>query len=122
MTIELRQLILDKHEPIKDSFFCGMGNTLQFKDSQLAEQIMLRFAKQDIPVLPVHDSFIIIRGLYSELVNAMHDEFEKMFGVPINIGDSSKVTPVSFPPEDVDVDWIISETDEYGSWTDRNPL
>jgi hypothetical protein len=41
---------------------------------------------------------------------------------PINIGDSAKVTPVSFPPENIDVDWIISETDEYGSWTDRNPL
>ena len=34
------------------------------------------------------DSFIIIRGLYSELVNAMHEEFKKMLGVPINIGDS----------------------------------
>ena len=30
--------------------------------------------------------------------------------------------PVSFPPEDVEVDWTTSETDEYGSWTDRNPL
>ena len=119
---QLRQLILDKHEPIKDSFFCGMGNRLQFRDSQLAEQIMLHFAKRDIPVLPVHDSFIIIRGLYSELVNVMHDEFEKMFGAPINIDDSAKVTPVSLPPEYVDVDWIISETDKYGSWTDRNPL
>ncbi len=119
---ELRQLILDKHEPIKDSFFCGAGNKLQFRDSLLAEQIMLRFAKQDIPVLPVHDSFIIIRGLYSELVNVMHEEFEKMFHVPINIDDSAKVTPVSFPPEEVDVDWIISETDKHGSWTDRNPL
>ena len=113
---ELRQLILDKHEPIKDSFFCGMGNKLQFRDSQLVEQIMLRFAKQDIPVLPVHDSFIIIRGLYSELVDAMHDEFEKMFGVPINIGDSAKASLVSFTPEDVDVDWIVSETDNYGWW------
>ena len=52
----------------------------------------------------------------------MHEEFEKMFGVPISIDDSAKVTPVSFTPEDVDVDWIISETDKYGSWTDRNPL
>ena len=119
---ELRQLILNKHQPIKDSFFCGMGNRLQFRDSQLSEQIMLRFAKQDIPVLPVHDSFIIIRGLYSELVNVMHEEFEKMFHMPINIGDSAKVTPVSFVPEDVDVDWIISETDKYRSWVDRNPL
>jgi len=119
---ELRQFILDKHEPIKDNFFCGMGNKLQFRDSQLAEQIMLRFAKQDIPVLPVHHSFIIIRGLYSELTKAMHEEFEIMFGVPINIDDSAKITPISFPPENVDFDWIMSETDEHGSWTDRNPL
>jgi len=83
---------------------------------------MLWFAKQDIPVLPVHDSFIIKRSRYSELIKAMHEEFEKMFGMPINIGDSAKVNPVSFAPENVDVDWIISETDEYGSWTDRNPL
>jgi hypothetical protein len=119
---ELRQLILEKHEPIKDSFFCGMGNKLQFRDSQLAEQIMLHFARRDVPVLPVHDSFIIIRGLYSELVNVMHDEFEKMFHMPINIDDSAKVTPVSFPPENIDVDWIISETDNYEGWTDRNSL
>jgi hypothetical protein len=119
---ELRQLILDKHEPIKGSFFFGMGNRLQFRDSQLAEEIMLRFAKQDIPVLPVHDSFIIIRGLYSELVDAMHEEFEKMFGVSINIDDSAKASLVSFPPEDIDVDWIISETDKHSNFTARNPL
>ena len=119
---ELRQLILHKHEPIKDGLFCGMGNRLQFRDSQLAEQIMLRFARKDLPVLPVHDSFIIIRGLYSELVNAMQEEFEKIFHVPIKIDESDKASLVSFTPEDVDVDWIISETDEYGSWTDRNPL
>ena len=119
---ELRQLILDKHEPIKNSFFCGMDKRLQFRDSQLAEQIMLRFTKQDIPVLPVHDSFIIICGLYSELVNAMHEEFEKMFDVPVNIDGKPMMVPKNQPPEDVDVDWIISKTDQYGSWTDRNPL
>ena len=119
---ELRQLILDKHEPIKDSFFCGMGNKLQFKDSLLAEQIMLHFARRDIPVLSVHDSFIIRRSRYSELTKAMHEVFEQMFGVPINIDDSAKMTSVSFVPEDVDVDWIISETDEYGAWTSRNPF
>ena len=83
---------------------------------------MVRFAKQDVPVLPVHDSFIIIRGLCSELVNAMHEEFEKLFHVPINLGDSAKASLVSFTPEDVDDDWIMSETDKYRSWTDRNPL
>ena len=119
---ELRQLILDKHKPIEDSFFCGMGNRLQFKDSQLAEQIMLRFAKQNIPVLPVHDSFITIRGLFSELVNMMYEEFEKMFHLPINIDSKPMMPPQSNAPEDVDVEWIISETDKYSYWTDRNPL
>ena len=99
-----------------------MGNRLQFKDSQLAERIMLHFAKRDVPVLPVHDSFIITRGLFSELVNAMHEEFEKMFGVSIKIDDSAKVIPISFPPENLDAEWIISETDKYSYWTDRNPL
>jgi hypothetical protein len=65
---------------------------------------MLHFAKRDIPILPVHDSFIITQGLFSELVDVMHDEFEKMFGVPINIDDSAKVLPISFPPEAVDVE------------------
>ena len=118
----LRKLILDKHEPINDSFFCGMGNRLQFRDSQLAERIMLYFAERNAPVLPVHDSFIITRGLYSELVNAMHEEFEKMFGVPIKIDDSAKVIPIGFPPENIDVEWIISETEKHSNWTDRNPL
>lgn len=52
----------------------------------------------------------------------MDDEFEKMFGVPIKIDDSAKAKVVSFAPEDVDLNWIIYETDEYRSWTDRNPL
>jgi hypothetical protein len=71
---------------------------------------MLHFTKRDIPILPFHDSFIITRGLYTELVDVMHDEFEKVFGVPIKIDNSAKVLPISFPPETVDLEWIISET------------
>ena len=33
----------------------------------------------------------------------MHNEFEKMFSVPIKIDNSSKVIPISFPPETADV-------------------
>ena len=81
---------------------------------------MLHFTKRDIPILPVHDSFIITRGLYSELVDVMHDKFVKMFSVPIKIDNSSKVIPISFPPEAVDVEWIISETDRYLNWEEYN--
>ena len=81
---------------------------------------MLHFTKRDIPILPVHDSFIITRGLYSELVDVMYYEFEKMFNVPIKIDDSAKAIPISFTPEAVDVEWIISETDKYSNWEERN--
>ena len=36
------------------------GNYLQYVDSVMAEDIMLKFAKSDYaPVLPIHDSFIM---------------------------------------------------------------
>ena len=37
------------------------------------------------------------------------------FGVTINMDNSAKASLGNFAPENVDVDWIISETDEYGS-------
>ena len=48
-----------KHEPISKYFYTGYGNTLQNIDSRIAEQLMLTFADAEIPILPVHDSFII---------------------------------------------------------------
>ena len=53
--------------------------------------------------------------LYNHLYNITYN-------ASLSIDDSAKASLVSFAPENVDVDWIISETDEYGSWTDRNPL
>jgi hypothetical protein len=52
----------------------------------------------------------------------MHEDFDQMFGVPVNIDSKPMMMPEKLPLEEVDVDWIISETNEYGSWTDRNPL
>ena len=59
----LRQAILDAHKPIQDMFFKGHGNYLQYIDSVMAEDIMLKFVKSEfVPVLPVHDSFIVHYG------------------------------------------------------------
>ena len=33
---------------------------LQYRDSQMAEQVMLAFAKAEKPILPVHDSFLVL--------------------------------------------------------------
>ena len=116
---QLRSLILEKHEPIKDKFFCGMGNKLQFEDSQLAEKVMLHFAKQDIPVLPVHDSFIIIRGLWAELFGVMKDEFEKEYHVPIMIGAKELMVGNELKEGDI-VEQVVTHMAEFDCWWRRS--
>ena len=56
---ELKGEILKAHKPIKDLFFKGFGNRLQFEDSCIAETVMLQFAHSDAPALPIHDNFVM---------------------------------------------------------------
>jgi len=118
---ELRSLIVEKHEPIKDSFFCGMGNKLQYADSQIAEKVMLHFARQDIPVLPVHDSFVVQRGLRKELIDAMSEAFNHYYEFPIDIKDGAKFLAMDIGlPDEVVVEDLVTNLREFDSWWRRN--
>ena len=119
---QFRDMILKRHEPIKHMFFCGMGNNLQYRDSIIAEQVMLHFAKNDIPVLPVHDSFIITAGLFIDLLEVMEKEFKKHIGVPIDIRSAEKSVRVRTRDNEDLVGYIINEMEEFSDWTARNPL
>ena len=77
---ELSQRILEKHNAIADAFYTGQGLRLQHIDSQLAERVMLYFTSKDVPVLPVHDSFIIAAQHQQELVTVMNRVFGERFG------------------------------------------
>jgi len=118
---QLRSLILDKHEPIKDKFFCGIGNRLQFEDSQIAEKVMLHFARQDIAVLPVHDSFVIQRSLQPELIDAMSEAFSQHYNVPIDIKDGAKFLAMDIGMSDeIEVEAIVTHMAEFDGWWRRN--
>jgi hypothetical protein len=69
-----------KHAPIENYFCSGAGIDLQYEESQMAEQIMLHFAKQGIPCLPIHDSFIVPFQYRDELVETMKWAFEDRYG------------------------------------------
>ena len=77
---DLRQRILDTHKPIAHLFFDGIGNKLQYKDSCIAESVMLQFADQKQVALPIHDSFIMRQGFAGDLEEVMrraiYDEFQ----------------------------------------------
>jgi len=77
-------LIIKAHQPIAHMFFTGIGLSLQYEDSCLAENIMLHFANNGIPVLPIHDSAIVHHSLADELEELMRRLFYEQFGKHIS--------------------------------------
>jgi hypothetical protein len=80
-------LIQDKHKILKDDgkFLKGYGLHIQFQDSELAESILLHFADQGIPCLPIHDSFIVSEDKAEELYEIMKSKYERIFNQHIDI-------------------------------------
>ena len=123
----LRQAILDAHKPIQDMFFKGHGNYLQYVDSVMAEDVMLKFVRSDYAtMLPVHDSFIMQHAfgesgeLEEDMRRAFHGHFKKDIKVKEEIG---AMLSSSFDGKDWDE--LLSEEQVYGSpeyagWGSRN--
>ena len=123
----LRQAIMDAHKPIQDMFFKGHGNYLQYVDSVMAEDVMLKFAKSNYaPVLPMHDSFIMqfVFGESDELEEDMRRAFYGQFKKDIKIDDKIGVMlPSSFGGKNWD-ELSFEEQGygppEYSGWENRN--
>ncbi|MBS1302153.1 hypothetical protein GZH79_07340 [Loktanella sp. SALINAS62] len=88
---QVSDAILKLHHPIAHLFYSGMGLRLQRMDSDIAEAVMLNFAQSNIPVLPVHDSFIVHHGLENSLEVAMKQAFLDV----IKRNPDLKVTPAA---------------------------
>jgi hypothetical protein len=82
---DLINCFIKKHKPIEEYLFSGFGNKLQYFDSVIAEEILLRFAKQSIACLPVHDSFIIDFRYATNLQLIMAEIYKREYGVFIDI-------------------------------------
>ncbi|WP_028585012.1 hypothetical protein [Desulfogranum mediterraneum] len=77
--------VLSHHPKLAGTMFNQIGRKLQFLDSQLTEKILLIFAKEGKPCLPIHDSFVVKRSDRSLLKRVMITEYKKMFGFPIKV-------------------------------------
>ena len=127
---ELKEAILDAHKPIKDYFFRGLGNRLQFEDSCIAESVMLQFAKMDAPALPIHDSFIMHHGFgtYGELEEVMRRAFYERFNKDIGVSKDLVMQHKSNIPLDKDgfvsleIDDILNAENDYSKWRDRDNM
>ena len=128
---ELRDRIIKAHKPIADHFFKGVGNHLQFMDSNIAERIMLHFAGMDAPALPIHDSFILHHayGESGEVEEAMRRAFYEEVGNHISkideeilTGDYRKAKDDTLEVKTLDFDAILSADDDVSQWRGRHSL
>ena len=83
--MENRQRIFDAHKPTQHLFFKGIGNKVQYKDSCIAESVMLQFVNQNQVALPIHDSVIMGVGFAGDLEEAMRRAFYDEFQSDISI-------------------------------------
>ncbi len=75
---ELSDAITEFHAPIERHFYTGVGLRLQRIDSDIAELVMLHFATKGIPILPLHDSFLMHHGYEAELAQQMDLAFQRV--------------------------------------------
>jgi hypothetical protein len=121
---ELRQRILDAHKPIQGLFFRAEGNKLQFKDSCVAENVMLQFAEKNQVALPIHDSFIMREGFAGDLEEAMRRAFYDEFQADIPIKREVIIERIALFDEEGNprTDAVTRDDRKHSQWYDRNIL
>ena len=121
---DIRQRILDAHKPIQHLFFTGIGNKLQYKDSCIAESVMLQFVEQNQVALPIHDSFIMRQGFAGDLEEAMRRAFYDEFQSDIPIKHEVIIERVALFERDGTprTEKVTKDDKEHSQWYDRNSL
>ena len=79
---KIKKILFRMHPLLKRVIKSGIGLEFQYLDSRIAEQVMLKLVDQNIPCLPVHDSFIVPRHQSGELRKAMEQAYIDIVGIP----------------------------------------
>jgi len=108
------------HHPIAKYFYTGIGLRLQRTDSDIAERVLLTFAKHEdrIPILPLHDSFILHSGYEDMLRRVMAEAFEKIVGGPPKISMETYLAPTATDEGfiNLSVDELLAANDIGHEW------
>lgn len=75
------EAIKRRHRAVESYFHSNVGIRLQGLDARMAEIVLTEMTvKSGIPVLPVHDSFIVPESHRDALIQVMKDAFERVMG------------------------------------------
>jgi len=79
----LLDAFIEKHPCLEDSICTDQGIRLMNVDSQIATHVINRFVAEGKPILPIHDSFIVVREDQHLLRQAMSDACVEIVGYDI---------------------------------------
>jgi hypothetical protein len=86
---EVIERFANLHKPIRNYFFSNYGVKLQKIDSMMAEHIINEMTKEDLPVLCVHDSFIVESRNGEKLKGLMEKAFMMILSTLTNLDDNT---------------------------------
>ncbi|MFC3229366.1 hypothetical protein ACFOGJ_19115 [Marinibaculum pumilum] len=72
------QAIGDHHHPIRHQFFTGVGHEVQYRESEIMVEILLRLRENDVVALPIHDGLLVPRSALEVSREVMVGTFEEM--------------------------------------------
>ena len=88
----LIKAITDTHPLIEKYLFSGIGISLQFKDSQIAEYVIREFTDRGLPVLCLHDGFMVQQEHIGLLEEMMDNAFCEVMNVSTSLSKNEWVT------------------------------
>jgi hypothetical protein len=78
---EVMAKLKEKHKPIAHKIASGAGIDLMYIDSQLTEHLITYFTDRGIPMLSIHDSYVVPHGYDNVLIYEMKRVFQSIAGV-----------------------------------------
>ena len=82
---QIVEMIMDKHQPIAELFCSDSGLDLQNEDAQMTSAIIQECLENRVPVIPVHDSYIVPEQHRDFLQKLMVKVFKDRYGCTINV-------------------------------------
>ncbi|MBV5341524.1 MAG: hypothetical protein J0665_18540 [Deltaproteobacteria bacterium] len=92
---EMLEAIKERHQPIAEFLASGEGIKLQKEDSDIAIEIIKQHTKMNVPILSVHDSFIVPRYFEPFTRDIMNQAYGRLVAKYLGAGYASEIETIN---------------------------
>ncbi len=92
---EMLEAIKERHRPIAQFLASGEGIKLQREDSDIAVDVIKRHTDMNVPILTVHDSFIVPRSFEPFTRDIMNQAYGKLVAKYLGVGFTSEIETIN---------------------------